>query len=216
MKKYFLTGLVIFLPLTLTIAIIVFIVNFLTKPFIGIVSNVLATTQIQHWGMGLFSREQMIRYTSQIIILIGLFILIIAIGYIAKWFLVKTLLKTSDKILHKIPIINKVYKTSQEIINSFFLTNQNSFKQVVLVPFPSIETYSIGLVSRESPQTCKETLNQDLISVFIPTTPNPTSGFLLMFDRKDLIYLDMKTEDAIKYVVSCGVIQPDTTKEKIQ
>ena len=67
----------------------------------------------------------------------------------------------------------------------------------------------IGLVSRESPRICSEAVGEDLISVLIPTTPNPTTGFLLMYKRSDLIYIDMKTEDAIKYIVSCGVIIPE-------
>ena len=115
----------------------------------------------------------------------------------------------SDKILNKIPLINKVYKTTQDIVKTLFITDKNSFKQVVMVPFPYKGTYSIGLVSRDSPETARQSVNKDLVSVFVPTTPNPTTGFLLLFKREDLILLDMKTEDAVKYIVSCGVILPE-------
>lgn len=210
MKKYFITGLVILLPLTVTIAVVVFILNFLTKPFMGLVMNILSKTEISRLNFGILSSEQVIKYGSQIIILICMFLLLIAVGFITRWFLFNALIKLSDKILHKIPIINKVYKTSQEIIKTLFISDKNSFKQVVLVPFPLEGSYSVGLVSRDSPKICKETLNSnDLISVFVPTTPNPTTGFLLMFKKEDLIYIDMKTEDAIKYIVSCGVIVPE-------
>ena len=210
MKKYFITGLVTLLPLTLTIMVVAFVVNFLTKPFVGFVMQLLSRTQIQKLHIGILSGEQIIRYGSQIIILIALFLVTLVLGILARWFLFNSVIKISDKILHKIPIVNKVYKTSQEIIKTIFVTDKNSFKQVVMVPFPKEGSYSIGLISRTAPEACQKAINQeDLISVFVPTTPNPTTGFLLLFKKEDLIYLDMKTEEAVKYIVSCGVIIPE-------
>ena len=78
-----------------------------------------------------------------------------------------------------------------------------------MVPFPKEGTYVMGLVSRESPKVCSESIQSSLISVLVPTTPNPTTGFLLMYKKEDLIYLDLKPEAAIKYIVSCGVITPE-------
>ena len=212
MKKYFITGLVILLPVAVTIAIVVFLVNFLTKPFMGLVMKFLYHTGIKDIGFFIFSPEQVIRYGSQIIILIGLFLVTLAIGFIGRLFFVKAFFSLSDKILHKIPLVNKVYKTTQDIIKTLFVTDKGSFKQVVLAPFPNKGTYCIGLVSRKSPTTCEKAANTPMISVFIPTTPNPTTGFLLMFKKEDLIFLDMKTEDAVKYIVSCGVILPENKK----
>lgn len=202
MKKYFITGLVILLPLTLTILIVAFVVNFLTKPFMGFVVKVFAETKIQQ------IHPHLLKYGSQIVILIGLFLFTLILGIFARWFIFKALIRTSDKILHKIPLVNKVYKTTQDIVNTLFITDKNSFKQVVMVPFPYVGLYSIGFVSRKSPDTCSNAVNKDLISVFVPTTPNPTTGFLLLFKKEELIYLEMKTEEAIKYIVSCGVIVP--------
>lgn len=214
MKKYFITGLVILLPLTLTILIVAFVVNFLTKPFMGLVTKMLSTTQIQNLNLHILSHEQVIRYGSQIIILIFLFLFTLILGIFARWFIFNSLINISDKILHRIPLVNKVYKTSQDIIKTLFVTDKNSFKQVVMVPFPRPGLYSLGFISRKAPESCSKKVNKDLISVFVPTTPNPTTGFLLLFKKEDLIYLDMKPEDAIKYVVSCGVIVPPTTQEK--
>ena len=209
MKKYFITGLVILLPLTLTILIVAFVVNFLTKPFMGLVMKVLSQTNIEQLNTRFLSPEQIIKYGSQIIIIIGIVVFTLLLGILARWFLFKALIKFSDKILNKIPLINKVYKTTQDIVKTLFITDKNSFKQVVMVPFPYKGTYSIGLVSRDSPETARQSVNKDLVSVFVPTTPNPTTGFLLLFKREDLILLDMKTEDAVKYIVSCGVILPE-------
>lgn len=209
MKKYFITGLVILLPLAVTIALIIFIVNFLTGPFIGMVSGFLAKFDIINKGFLVFSPEQAIRYGSQILILVCLVLFTMILGMFARWFFFKTLIKYSDKLLHKIPLVNKVYKTTQEIIKTIFNSEKNTFKQVVMAPFPHKNSYVIGLVSRESPKVCSDKAGSDLFSVLVPTTPNPTTGFLLMYPKEDLIFLDMKPEDAIKYIVSCGVITPE-------
>lgn len=210
MKKYFITGLVILLPLALTVAILAFLVNFLTKPFVGLVSDFLSRFDIINKGFLFLNPDQLIRYGSQILILIGIFFSMVLIGMFARWFFIKSLIHLSDKILHRIPIVNKVYKTTQEIIRTLFASDKNSFRQVVMAPFPHSNSYVMGLISRDSPKICCETANQEMVSVLVPTTPNPTTGFLLMYAKKDLIYLDMKPEDAIKYIVSCGVITPET------
>lgn len=216
MKKYFITGLVLLLPLTLTVLIVAFVVNFLTKPFMGLVVKILSETKMQQIHTHILSSEQIVKYGSQIIILIGLVLFTIVLGLFARWFIFKALIKLSDKILHRIPLVNKVYKTTQEIVKTLFITDKNSFKQVVMVPFPRKGMYSLGLVSRKSPDTCMEAVKKELISVFVPTTPNPTTGFLLLFNKEDLIYLDMKTEDAIKYIVSCGVIVPKKAEDQLK
>jgi uncharacterized membrane protein len=104
--------------------------------------------------------------------------------------------------------VNKVYKTSKDIVKSIFGSKERSFSQVVMLPFPYKGAYCIGLIAKEAPRTCSEAEQEELVSVFIPTTPNPSTGFLVMCQKSELILLNMKTEEAIKYVVSCGVIQP--------
>lgn len=209
MKKYFVTGLVILLPLAMTIAIVAFIVNFLTQPFIGLASKFLSEYNIVNKGFLFLSPEQTIKYGSQLIILIGLLFTTIILGMITRWFFFKSLINLSDKILHRIPIVNKVYKTSQEIIKTIFSSDKNSFKQVVMVPFPCDGTYAIGLIARESPKECSKHAKETLVSVLIPTTPNPTTGYLLMYKESQVIPLLMKPEEAIKYIVSCGVLVPE-------
>jgi uncharacterized membrane protein len=211
MKKYFITGLVILLPLAITVLVIGFIINFLTGPFVGAVSKILGHFDFIHRDFLFLNREQAIKFLSQVLILIFLFLFTVFLGMITRWFLINSFFRLSDKILHRIPIVNTVYKTTQDIIKTLFVSDKNSFKQVVMVPFPRPDIYVIGLVSRESPAVCSKAANEDLISVLIPTTPNPTTGFLLMYPRKDLIFVDMKPEDAIKYIVSCGVIIPSTS-----
>lgn len=208
MKKYFITGLVILLPIAVTVFVLAFIINFLTQPFIGLVSQFLAHFDIINRGFLFLTPEQVVRYGSQLIILVFLFLATVLLGMFARWFFIHALLRLGDSVLHRIPIVNKVYKTSQEIIKTLFVSDKNSFKQVVMVAFPHPGIYMIGLIAREAPEVCSQNLGEKMISVLIPTTPNPTTGFLVMFKKEELIYLDMRPEEAIKYIVSCGVIVP--------
>jgi uncharacterized membrane protein len=208
MKKHFITGLVILLPLVVTVAVLVFLINFLTQPFIGLVSSFLEEFHLINTGFLFLTPEQLIRYGSKLIILIFLFLITVGLGIVTRWFLMNALFRIGDKILHRIPIVNTVYKTTQDIIKTLFVSDKNTFKQVVMVPFPRPDVYVLGLIARESPQECSTAAKESLISVLVPTTPNPTTGFLMMFRKEDLIFVDIKTEDAIKYIVSCGVIIP--------
>ncbi len=209
MKKHFITGLVILLPLVVTIMVLVFLINFLTQPFIGLVSNLLNQFGLFKNGFLFLNSEQVIRHGSQLIILILLFLCTVGLGMVTRWFFIHALFRLGDKILHKVPIVNTVYKTTQDIIKTLFVSDKNSFKQVVMVPFPRPGVYVLGLIARESPPSCSRAVDEELISVLIPTTPNPTTGFLLMFKKSELVHVDIKPEDAIKYIVSCGVIIPD-------
>jgi uncharacterized membrane protein len=214
MKKYFITGLVILLPLAVTIAVIIFLVNFLTEPFVGAVSALLNKMHIINKGFLFLSPEQLMRYSSQFIILVLLFFFTVILGIITRLFFIHYIFRLGDKILSRIPIVNTVYKTTQDIIRTLFVSDKNTFKQVVMVPFPRKDCYVLGLVARESPEMCSSTVNDELISVLVPTTPNPTTGFLLMLKKSELIYIDMKPEEAIKYIVSCGVIIPNAPEKK--
>ena len=213
MKKYFLTGLALLLPLAVTVAVLAFLINILTRPFVGMVSESLKYLPFLQKGFLFLSPEQIVLYTSKFLILVTLFLFTVFLGMVTRWFFIKLLLGFSDKILHRIPIVNTVYKTTQDIIKTLFVSDSTSFKQVVMVPFPRTDTFVIGLVSKESPAICSAAAQDNLVSVLIPTTPNPTTGFLLMYPKKDLIYIDMRPEDAIKYIVSCGVITPPPPPE---
>lgn len=209
MKRSFITGLVILLPLAVTIMIVVFVVNFLTQPFVGVVSQFLEKLDILNRGFLFLKPQQVIRYGSQLLILVCLFGFTVLLGVVARWFFVRGLIRLSDYLLNRIPLVNKVYKTTKDMIKTLFSTDKSALKQVVMVPYPKNDSYVIGLLSRDSPKVCSEAIGDELVSILVPTTPNPTTGFLLMYKRSDTIFLDMRAEDAIKYIVSCGVITPE-------
>ncbi len=197
MKKYFVTGLVVLLPLALTYWIIGFILAVLTDPFTGVAITALKL-------LGIHSPE-ILEFGGKVLALCLLFGLIISIGAIGRYFLFKYLLQLSDAILHRIPIVSAVYKTSQELIQSVFRHDSVSFKQVVFVPFPHPGSMVVGFVTQEVSLDGR-------VAVFVPTTPNPTTGFLLMYRKDDVIELDMKVEEALRYIISCGVLMPNVIK----
>lgn len=216
MKKYFVTGLIILLPVALTLAIVIFIFNLLTIPFLGIVKAIFTRYHLFEHGFLFLDPSQIQTLIAQILILISLFFLFVGLGFIARWFFFNTVIKCTDYLVKKIPLVSSIYKTSQDVIKTIFTSKTKSFKQVVLVRFPNAETYAIGLVTRENLPNLADTDHAEVTAVFVPTTPNPTSGFLVLYKESELIYLDMKVEEAFKYIISCGLIPPSfiaTSKE---
>lgn len=207
-KSYLITGMVILLPLALTLAIFTFVFNLLTEPFVGIVKSVFGQSNILEKGFLFLTAEDLQRYVSKLIILLFLFAFTVSLGYVTRWFFFNYLIRFWERILARIPIISTIYKTSQDIINTIFRSATNSFKQVVLVPFPGPQTLSIALVTNDKlPKIEKD--GEDYIAVFVPTTPNPTTGFLVMYKKSQLIYLDMKVDEAMKFILSCGAVSPN-------
>lgn len=206
MKKYFITGLVILLPLTLTLMLVGFIFNLLTEPFLGISRSILSYYGLLDNGFLFLSAEQLQNAFSQLLIIMGLFFFTLFLGFIARWIYFHYIIKFWESLIHRIPFISTIYKTSKDVIRTIFTTKNNAFRQVVLVNFPNPETRTIGLVTREGLPGTEDTLGSQSLVVFVPTTPNPTSGFLTIVKKEDVVYLDMSVEDAFKYVISCGVI----------
>ena len=206
MKKDFLAGLVILLPVVLTIIIVRFFINLLTKPFLGILT---AISQRYEWLSSSFNYlpgEEIKLVISKLLILTILFFILLAIGFLGRLFIVNTFLQIADKVLHYIPLINKIYKSIQEVMHTLFKTETTAFSQVVLVPFPHANSYSVGLITKDSLPQGSDKEHMKLVSVFVCGTPNPTMGFMLLFKREQLVLLDMKVEDAMKFIISCGVI----------
>lgn len=207
MKKFFVTGLVILLPLALTVAVVLFMVRLLTDPFVGVIQAIFHKYSLFEKGWLFLSADQLQLVISKIVILFLLFFFTIALGVIARWFLFNYFIRLWNAIIHRIPFINSIYKTSQEVVNTLFSSGK-SFKQVVLAPFPNPSAMTVGFVASDGVGGLSQDENQEYVAVFIPTTPNPTSGFVNIYKKDEVIFLDMKVEEAMKFIISCGSIQP--------
>lgn len=166
----------------------------------GITQRLLELLRLHIGPILIFTQEQVLTFISQLLSLLFLLVVIIFVGAIGRYFFFRSLLHIGDSIIQKIPVVNSVYKTSRELINNLFSPENRAFKQVALVPFPNAPTLAIGFITRSDP------ILGDKIAVFIPTTPNPTTGFLLFFEQKDVTIVNMKVDEALRFIVSCGVL----------
>lgn len=213
MKKNFLTGLAILFPIVLTYIIVTFFVNLLTKPFVGYLENLLVHYTPTDGSAMSIELHRFALILSKLLILLGLAGTFILVGMLGRLFVVNYIFRYVDILAHCIPGINRIYKGIQETVQTVFMTNGNKFSSVVLVPFPHAGSYCMAFVTNENiPDASKAELG-DIVSAFVPGTPNPTMGFMLLFKRKDIIPVDMAVEDALKFIVSCGVISKDFVRK---
>ena len=134
-------------------------------------------------------------------------ILITIIGWLSLSFLGKKLLSAFDNVLKRIPILRTIYSAIVQMTESFTTTDKEK-KNVVLVEYPRKGSWAVGFATKENSGEITKKTNKELINVFVPTTPNPTSGFLLMFQKSEVIYLDLTFEEASKFIVSAGTSNP--------
>lgn len=213
MKKYFITGLIILLPITLTIVIAIWLFDLLTDPFVGMVESIIVSYEESH-GVDVRHHETLVLVFSRIIVAIVLCFVIFFLGFFGRRFFMHTLLRWSNKVFARIPIIKTIYTISHDVTKSL-LAEGKTFKKTVLIPFPRPDTHALGLVAGEPPAAIKNALkgNVDLV-VFVPTSPHPISGYILISSKKELIDVEMTTEEVFSYLISCGLAYPNAQPQK--
>lgn len=197
MKRLFFTGLVILLPLVVTILLLVLLVNILTRPFLGLFEAALS-----HWGA---LDPLLIPLVAEGCVLIFLVAFTILLGFLTRWVVIHTLISYGDRLLHKIPFVNRIYHASKDLIDMIAKPSAAAPRQVVLVPWPHPEAWSLALLTH----TNVNPEGDSSVSVFIPGSPSLMQGFVMAYRQSQLIYLDMTVEEAMKMVVSCGVVFTD-------
>ena len=151
-------------------------------------------------------------YWSVVALLLAMF-LIAGIGFLGRNYFGKKLIEFVDSSLMKIPLLNKIYSTTKQVNDAFHSGSGNAFKTVVMVEFPRKGMHSIGFVTSELNAQIKDGVNGKLVCVFIPTTPNPTSGFMMMVPENELTVMDMTAADGMKFIISLGSISPEYSPE---
>ena len=140
-------------------------------------------------------------------VILSLFLLVIT-GIIATNIIGQRLFVWSESILAKIPLVRTIYNTSKQVIQAMFSPNSKAFRKVLLVEYPRKGIYSIGFQTGVTTSSVREHIGKDLVSIFIPTTPNPTAGFIMMFPQSEVIELSMSVDEALKFIISLGMMQP--------
>ena len=195
-KRYFFTGLLISAPIGATIYITIFIVEFIAG---------LVPQRFNPNGL----LPEIIGYEIPGLELIIAFLSFILIGLIFSTLFGKAILGYFDNLITRIPFAGNVYKAIKQITETFSNADA-AYQKVVLIEYPRKDIYAIGFMTGETKGEIKNRKKIDMVNVFVPTTPNPTSGFLLFIPKEDAVELDMSVEDAIKLVVSAGMVVPPT------
>ena len=139
---------------------------------------------------------------------------ITALGVLSKFLFARFLIGVSEAAINLIPGVGLVYRTVKQIVDTFSKQNKAVFQSVVLIEFPRKGLYSVGFVTSDAQGEILERTGENFVNVFVPTTPNPTSGFLMVLPKSDLVYLDMSVGDAMKLIISGGAVVPPH-KEKL-
>ena len=201
-KNNFLTGLVVIFPITLTIMILVFLVNKINE-------NIL-NPMIKMLGFQFYNPYWV--YAAKGAGFLIILLLIFLIGLATRMILLRNFFGFWEKLLSKVPMIGKIYVTIKEISRAFLGQGRQVFEEVVLVEYPRKGIYSLGFVTTQVCEEIREKTKSDTLYVFLPTTPNPTNGFFLIVPREEVLPLEMSVADGFKLVVSGGAFSPPFRK----
>ncbi|MDD5476047.1 MAG: DUF502 domain-containing protein [Syntrophales bacterium] len=201
-KRVFLTGLAVIIPVGVTVYILLFILRMMDRFSKNVMSR--------------FNLDGILPVPVPGIDYIVLILLIFAVGMIVRSYLGKKIVAWGEIILDKIPIIRTIYMASKQLAHAMFSDDSKSFSRVVLIEYPRRDLYCIAFVSGDTKGELQEKTRENLINVFVPTTPNPTSGFLLMVPESDVINLDMSVDEAFALIVSGGIYTPQEIKKIIE
>ena len=190
LRNNFIAGVVVLIPIGITLYLTVFIIN---------VSSKLIPKEI--------NPNHYLPYNIPGLEILIAVLIITIIGWISLSFIGKRLFNLFETILNKIPIIRTIYSAVEQLIETF-TSSKSDKKTVVLVEYPRKGVYAVGFATKENTGEIRKKAGKELLNVFVPTTPNPTSGFLLMFPKDEVIFLDLTFEEASKFIVSAGSFNP--------
>ena len=197
-RSWFLTGILVITPLLLTI--------YVAWAFITFVDNLVVPLVPYN-----YRPSNYLPFSIPGLGLIIVFIFTTFVGLLATGLFGRTLIRIWENILNRMPVVRSVYSAIKQILETVMATQSDAFRQAVLVQYPRKDIWAIGFVTGSTKGEVGKRVDKKMVNVFMPTTPNPTSGFLLFFPEEDLIFLNMSVEDALKLVVSGGMVVP---KEK--
>ena len=198
LRSWFFTGLLVTAPVLLTVYITWAAIKLIDGQVAGLLPGFSELRFANVPGVGL---------------VIGV-VLITVIGALAAGFLGRWIIRLGESILNRMPVVRSIYGATKQILETVISTQSDAFREVVLVEYPRKGLWVIGFVTGGTKGEVARRIDIDMVNVFVPTTPNPTSGFLLFCPRKDVIFMEMSVEEAVKLVVSGGIVTPPDSKAK--
>ncbi len=199
-KRYFITGLLIWVPLAITAWVLSLIAGVADQSLL-----LLPVSLRPHNLLGFDVPGSGLALTLLIILITGL---------LAANFIGQRLVRWWESILARIPVVNSIYNGVKQVSDTLFSSSGMAFRQALLVRYPHQNSWAIAFLTGEPGGDVVNHLGEEHVSVYVPTTPNPTSGFFLMLPKRDVIELDMDVDEALKYIISMGVVAPPPKPEK--
>ena len=198
-RNAFLTGLLVFLPLGTTIFVINFLLDLFKEPALRLAYQLGLSEENSFFGL-----ETLLAVAG---LIIGV-ILLTALGYFSKYLLGRVFINLAERTLDKVPFINTVYRSVKQIVETFGQDNRAVFKEVCLVEYPRKGCFVLGFITAESSSHVSDKIGTGFTYVFVPTTPNPTSGFLLLVVEEEIHRIDVSVGDGMKMLISGGAVVP--------
>ena len=202
MRKYFITGLLTLVPLAITAWVLNLVISTMDQSLLFVPERWQPRTLIGFDIPGLGTL-----LTVVIVFLTGLLTNNLVGNYVVKLW---------EKLVTRIPVVSSLYSSVKQVSDTLFSSSGNAFRKAVLIPYPHQNSWTIAFLTGVPGGDVKNHLVGDYVSVYVPTTPNPTSGFFLMLAKKDVVELDMSVDAALKYIVSMGVVAPEDVPQAIQ
>jgi len=195
MRKYFITGLLILVPLAITLWVLDAVISTMDQSLLLLPPEWRPENLVGFQFLGL----------GTILTLMIIFVT----GLLAQNFIGNYVVKLWEALLNRIPIVNSIYSSVKQVSDTLFSSSGNAFRKAVLIEYPRQGSWTIAFLTGVPGGDVVNHLKGEFVSVYVPTTPNPTSGFFLMVPKKDAIELDMSVDAALKYIVSMGVVAPE-------
>ena len=196
LRIYFLTGVVVTAPIALTFYLTWQFINWVDGQAIPLLPNK-------------YNPENYLPFSLPGLGLVMMVVLLTFVGFLTAHIFGRTLLRTGERIVNQLPVVRTIYGALKQVLETILNQSSNSFRQAVLVEYPRRGIWTVAFVTSDTEGEVAEHLGNGMVNIYVPTTPNPTSGFLLMVPRSDLVFLDMPVEDAAKFIISVGVIPAD-------
>ncbi|CEK10721.1 DUF502 domain-containing protein [Legionella hackeliae] len=197
-RRYLFAGLVVWLPIVVTFIVLRFIVELLDKTMALLPNSYQPDTLLGFHIPGLG-------------VILSL-VIILTTGVVATNYFGQRLVSSGEKVLARIPLVRSIYNAAKQVINALFASNSQAFRKVLLIEYPRKGIWSLAFLTGSTDDTIiSKHTGDEILSVFVPTTPNPTSGFLMMVSKKEATELSMTVDEALKFIISLGVMQPPTT-----
>jgi uncharacterized membrane protein len=202
LKKYIVAGLLVWLPLAITIWVLSWMLGTLDGVFAWLLSAGQAV--LPEAARETIDHLRRVPGLGVLVVAAGLLLSgVFAANIFGQWWL-----KQGDRVLNKIPIVKSIYSSVKQVSDTLFSSSGNAFREAVLVQYPRQGSWTIAFVTGKPSGEVASHLSGEYVSIYVPTTPNPTSGFFLMMPRADLVVLNMSVDEALKYVISMGVVAP--------